>query len=273
MSPETIKDIIYTLKRTKIIVPYIPVVPKGNSLVMQHPGYIQSLRHSYSAICQFKLYNVPVVIEDTNRFYMLAQYAETNPITVIEKMVESMCYAATRETRTVIGVPGKESRIIDFHSVHIRPRPNVTLTVARKTNLTEEQFERLTKQFNMSEADVDGYGEETTYKDVDIEEEIALKAILYAHPNMTREQAENYTPRGIWDKFYGEQGVYRPGNPYTLTVAPAAQPNKRKNNAPPRNRKRRSNNPSVKPINRGIPGLDMGPPSLNAAFEIDEFID
>lgn len=261
MTPDTIKDIIYTLRNTKVIVPYIPLVPKDHDLAKLHPGYVQSLRYSYSSLRKFKLFNVPVVITDSKRFYILAAYSETDPALVIEKMVEHMCYESTRETRTMIGVPSADISPT-YRTVHIKPRPGVALTVARKTNLTKSQFERLQKQFDMSEADIDGYSQEgsSVYTTVDIEEQMALRAIFYAHPEMSLEQAKLYTPRGIWKRFYGEQGVYREGNPYTVSVEPEAEAKKRKSDEAPRDSKRRKQ-PSL--VVKKTPihvGLDMQPP-------------
>ena len=222
MTPDSIKDVIYALKRTRIIAPYIPVMPKTNKLCLNHPGYIQSLRHSAKALKEFKLYNLPVLIEDSKRFYLLVSFAETNPAVVISKMVESMCYEATRETHTMVGVPDRESAF-NFQTVHIKPRPGVVLTVARKSNLTKQNFERLRKQFGIEENSIDGFnadGMPTVYKSEDIEEHHALNAIKYADSDLTLDQARRYTPRGIWERFYGVDGVYKPGNPYTVNAEP-----------------------------------------------------
>ena len=266
MTAETIKDILYTLKRTKIIAPYLPVMPKLNTLVVNHPGYVQALRHSYTAQRRFQLYNLPVLIQDSKCFYILAAYAETNPAVVIDQMVQHMCYEATRETRTVIGVPITDGSI-DFRTVHIKPRPGVALTVARKSNLTDANFARLQKQFGLAEGDIDGYAQDnanTVYTDVDIEEQMALRAIFYAHPELTLEQAKKYTPRGIYKRFYGEQGVYQAGNPYTVArpvQAPSSAKRKADNGPAKQSSKRVNRSSESKPaFHRMVPGLDMQPP-------------
>lgn len=222
LTAATLKDIIFSLRKTNLIVPYIPVMPIDHELCRKHPGYVQAIRHSYVAIHRhLKLFNLPVIIEHTDEFFILAAFAETDSRLVIEKMVESMCYNKTRESHSIVGISDPQSSSTEMLGIHIKPRPGVKLHTSRKNNLDSEEVRRMQKQFGPKArnlVDYDVTKQNNVYLDDDIEEIHAIRAIRYAEPSLSMEKILTYTPKGIHERFYGANGVYKPGNKWTINT-------------------------------------------------------
>ena len=209
----TMRDILYKLKRQTIVTPYIPCISTG-SVLADRPGDMQSLRYSSYALSHPNLYKLPVIIQSTDCFYMLAAFAETNPRVLIQTMLDSMCYHKTREFNCLIGVPMTHDKLL-YDKYKARPRVGKKLKLARSSNLSKEKLERLEKQFGVVLSDLEGNTYEKEYKEVDIERERIMAHVRREFPMMEESEIEIYTPKGIRKRMFDPRtGVYSKNGKY-----------------------------------------------------------
>ena len=212
LDESAIKDLLWSLTKKTMITPYMPLIDP-NSIIMRRNGIhkIQSLRYISRIVKTWPKYKVPVVILDNTNmkdgtcFYILVSYFETDPYSVIRGMIEHISYNATRECKTIMGVPSKENPLI-YNPIDIKPIRGKVLIISKKNALTLEKMNLLELYLGVDVEMSDDI--DVKFKNEDLEHKRALEHLAKNYPELSFDEINKYTPKGIWERLYGPNGTY-----------------------------------------------------------------
>ena len=210
-------NIFQRLEGMKVVAPYIPCLSVDHDLCQTGYQQIQSLRYSVKAMSSFNYYELPVVIKDKTRFYVLADFVEKDPNTLIHSMAQSISYSGIRKFNCLIGVPRSDDAL-QYESIRVR-KSNRELRVINKKDVDEKDSEMLQKVFGFTKSQIFGSEERVSVygEHRDIEAEIAQKYMDVNFPNLPLLEKAKWTPNGIMEQFYGENGPYATSNHPSVT--------------------------------------------------------
>jgi len=207
MTPSQILSMLNEMSGQFMNVRYIPCIPKGDTLMTDAYGLIQSLRYSKAAMNAFPLCRVPVIIQNylANETYILAAAVEMDIYRICDDMVQAMTYCATPRRTVLFGFPSEKDFGL-YQTYKLEPVEGELFLRRRSGAITEEDRTILQDyaDFLISDNDQDrqfGRGE-------DLEEIHAWNYLKASNPGKNEDDLRQYLPANIMDRLYGVHGFY-----------------------------------------------------------------
>jgi len=207
LNEASVMGLLHDLRKKSIVTTYMPCIERKSPLRVKNISDIQSLRYIREAMRQFPKYKVPVLINNPHEgeFYLLISYFETDPYGVVNNMVRHICYHSTFARKSIMGIPSQQ-HCLHYQPFSIRPEPDKTLVIARKSNINPATYKLLQDYTDNIEFEIEQ--SDTVWHEKDMEEEFAMQFLKRYNPTAGDLELKRYTPRGIWSRLYGPGGYY-----------------------------------------------------------------